>query len=313
MTLDSFGRDKSISFVPRSNLCTGCGTCAAICPQDCIEIGINRAKGLIEPVVDLQRCTQCGLCVQVCPGWQLDIDSLRPAHEFAEMVPLLGKVSAAFIGCSCSDNVRVPAASGGMVSEVLIYLLEQGLIDGAIVTRMNSQRPLEAEAFIARNREEILSAQKSKYCPVAVCSILGEVLASEGKYAFVGLPCQVAGVRKAQLHNKKLAARLPYILGLFCSRTPNAHATRHLLYNLGIDPHDVQSLDYRGEGHPGKMRIRLKNGSDELVEHLDYRYWASRLLLWREYRTYVNSSADTTTLLGRNSGLPSCDPTHQWD
>lgn len=265
--------DESISFVPKNNLCSGCGTCAAICPQDCIVMGINHTRGLIEPVVDIQCCIHCGLCIKVCPGWQLDINSLRPTHEYAEMVPLLGKVSAAFIGCSCNDSLRIPAASGGMVSEILIYLLDQGLIDGAIVTRMNSQHPLEAETFIARSREEILSARKSKYCPVATCSILKYVLAAKGRYAFVGLPCHVAGVRKAALHNQKLNERLPYIFGLFCSRTPNAHATRHLLNNLSIDPHDVQSIDYRGDGHPGKLRIRKKNGTETVIDHLDYKYW----------------------------------------
>lgn len=270
---DSLICDKTISFVPKGNLCTGCGTCAAICPQDCIEIGINCDRGVVEPVIDLQCCVQCGLCVQVCPGWQLNIDSLRPTPESTEIVPILGELSVAFIGCSCNDGVRVSAASGGMVSEVLIYLLDQGLIDGAIVTRMNSQHPLESETFIARSREEILSAQKSKYCPVAVCSILKEVLASQERYAFVGLPCHVAGVRKAALYNQKITNCLPYILGLFCSRTPNAHATRHLLYNLSIDPHDVQSIDYRGDGHPGKLRIRKKNGTERVIDHLDYKYW----------------------------------------
>jgi coenzyme F420-reducing hydrogenase beta subunit/polysaccharide pyruvyl transferase WcaK-like protein len=234
---------------------------------------INPFRGLIEPVLDLQRCVQCGLCVQVCPGWQLDIDSLRPTPESIDLETNGGELSAAFIGCSFNDGVRVSAASGGMVSEVLIYLLDQGLVDGAIVTRMNSQHPLKAETFIARSREEILSAQKSKYCPVAVCSILKEVLASEERYAFVGLPCHVAGVRKVATSNQKLADSLPYILGLFCSRTPNAHATRHLLYNLSIDPHDVQSIDYRGNGHPGKLRIRKKNGTETVIDHLDYKYW----------------------------------------
>ena len=273
IAFDSSICDKTISFVPKGNLCTGCGTCAGICPQGCIEMAINSSRGLIEPVVDLQRCVQCGLCVQVCPGWQLDIDSLRLKYEFTEMIPVLGRVSASFIGCSLNDRVRLSAASGGMVSEVLIYLLEQGLIDGAIVTRMNSQHPLEAETFIARSREEILSAQKSKYCPVAVCSILKEVLASQERYAFVGLPCHVAGVRKAALSKQELTERLPYIFGLFCSRTPNAHATRHLLYNLSIDPHDVQSVDYRGDGHPGKLCIRKKNGTETVIDHLDYKYW----------------------------------------
>jgi coenzyme F420-reducing hydrogenase beta subunit/polysaccharide pyruvyl transferase WcaK-like protein len=239
---------------------------------------INFSNGLNEPVVDQQSCLQCSLCTQVCPGWQLDIDTLRLADQAAEVVPGLGQVSASYIGCSTDHDVRFAAASGGMVTEVLIYLLEQGLVDGVVVTRMQYDNPLEAEAFIARSPEEILSARKSKYCPVAVCSLLKDVLQSDEKYAFVGLPCHVAGVRKAQLKNENLVQRLPYVLGLFCSRTPNANATKHLLYNLGIQHQAVRSIDYRGEGHPGKLRLRLKRGSEKYVEHLDYRYWGYTFL-----------------------------------
>lgn len=278
MGVDTISTSKPITFVPRNNLCAGCGTCAGICPQGCIEMKINFSNGLNEPVVDQQSCLHCNLCIQVCPGWQLDIDTLRLADQAAELIPGLGKVSASYIGCSTDYDVRFAAASGGMVTEVLIYLLEQGLVDRVIVTRMRYDNPLEAEAFIARNPEEILSAQKSKYCPVAVCSLLRDVLQSDEKYAFVGLPCHVAGVRKAQLKNENLVQRLPYLLGLFCSRTPNANATKHLLYNLGIQHQDVRSIDYRGEGHPGKLRLGLNGGPEKYVEHSDYRYWGYTFL-----------------------------------
>jgi coenzyme F420 hydrogenase subunit beta len=268
----------NIGWIFKSDLCTGCGTCSAICPKNCIELSINHSRGLIEPTIDQQYCNQCGLCIYVCPGVQLENSSIMVEHSGMEVVPNLGQVSAAFIGCSCDDYVRIQAASGGIVSEFLIYLLDKGLIDGAIVTRMNLEHPLEAETFIARNRDEILSAQKSKYCPVPACSILKEVLASKERFAFIGLPCHIAGLRKAQLQSQVLVERIPYVLGLFCSRTPNVHATHHLLYNMGIDQKEVQSIDYRGEGHPGRLRIKLKNGSEKFLEHLDYKYWGYTFL-----------------------------------
>ena len=276
--IDMPEHDNSISFVPINNLCTGCGTCNGICPQGCIDMCFDHSSGLIKPAVDASTCVQCGLCLKVCPGWKLNIDSLRPKDQCGVTVPTLGKISTAFMGCSCKDAIRISSASGGMISEVLFYLMEQGLIEGAIVTRMSSQHPLETETFIARNPEEILAAQKSKYCPVAACSILKEVLANEQRYVFVGLPCHVAGLRKAQLQFPEVAKRVHYILGLFCSRSPNANATRHLLYSLGINLPDVQSIDYRGEGHPGRMIIRLKNGSQKHVDHLNYQYWGYSFL-----------------------------------
>jgi coenzyme F420 hydrogenase subunit beta len=49
------------------------------------------------------------------------------------------------------------------------FALEEGIIDGALVTRMKKDRPLEPEPFIARTREEIIEASKSKYCGVPEC------------------------------------------------------------------------------------------------------------------------------------------------
>lgn len=41
--------------------CTGCGTCAEICPADAIKIQDGKAQ------VDDEACVECGLCVSECP------------------------------------------------------------------------------------------------------------------------------------------------------------------------------------------------------------------------------------------------------
>jgi coenzyme F420 hydrogenase subunit beta len=61
-------------------------------------------------------------------------------------------------------DLRYNSASGGLAPDP-IYALEKGLIDGALVTRMNSANPLESEAFIARLPKDVIAASKSKYCP----------------------------------------------------------------------------------------------------------------------------------------------------
>jgi coenzyme F420 hydrogenase subunit beta len=41
----------------------------------------------------------------------------------------------------------------------MIFCLENGLIDGALVTRMSKNKPLSPEPFIATKREEFLIHQ----------------------------------------------------------------------------------------------------------------------------------------------------------
>ncbi|MCZ7400110.1 MAG: 4Fe-4S binding protein [Candidatus Methanoperedens sp.] len=42
-----------------SNVCVGCGQCAAYCPYDAILV-FGRASMK-------ERCTECGICISYCP------------------------------------------------------------------------------------------------------------------------------------------------------------------------------------------------------------------------------------------------------
>lgn len=42
--------------------CTGCGDCAAVCPQDIIALDIAR----LPVVTGMGACGRCGLCADVC-------------------------------------------------------------------------------------------------------------------------------------------------------------------------------------------------------------------------------------------------------
>jgi len=175
-------------------------------------------------------------------------------------------------------RIRYDGSSGGMVTEILLYLLERNLIQAAVITRMKKNQPFEAEAYIARDRNDIISGQGSKYCPVSNCFLFKEIGQSTGKYAFVGLPCQMAALRKAQRLNKKLIENIPFALGLFCSRTPNSHATRFLIDSIGIRRDKVKRIRYRGGGHPGRFEVALSDGSTKSIGHLDNRYWGFTFL-----------------------------------
>lgn len=61
-----------------TELCTGCGACVEICPNEAIQL----RKGL--PFFDQAACTQCQSCVDVCPvgaitAVELPITVMKPA------------------------------------------------------------------------------------------------------------------------------------------------------------------------------------------------------------------------------------------
>jgi len=55
--------------------CDLCGTCVAVCPQDCIELSETQL------LIDRQQCNGCRLCVLVCP-----FGSLKEEAEHVDSV-----------------------------------------------------------------------------------------------------------------------------------------------------------------------------------------------------------------------------------
>ena len=184
---------------------------------------------------------------------------------------LLGNHEACYVAHSTDEKLRYNASSGGMVTQILIHLIDKGIVDGALVTRMNPEKPLEPEPFIARTPEDIIEAAGSKYCPVPANIALREILREPGKYAVVGLPCHIQGIRKAEMINRKLRERIVYHLGIVCNHTPSFMATEFLLKRLGVRREEVTGIRYRGDGWPGSLKVETVSGDILLLPE----YWGS--------------------------------------
>ena len=282
-------KGKTIAQVVKDGLCTGCGTCVGTCPVDAIEMVVEHKRGIYIPQLDEEKCNQCGLCFEVCPGHAVDFKQLN--LEIFGKEPedvLIGNYLNCYIGYATDYNIRYNASSGGMVTALLIYALEQGMIDGALVTRMKKDKPLEPEPFIARTKDEIIEAAKSKYCPVPANIALKEILmAKEGeRFAVVGLPCHVHGIRKGEMVNPKLRERIVLHIGIFCGTNTSFLGTEFQLRRMGIRGEEVAKLNYRGEGWPGSMTVELKSGQRKLSE-LYYYYYDSKFCSFVSWRCSV--------------------------
>ena len=268
--------NETISQVVKNDLCVGCGTCIALCLEEAIKLTINEKKGIYVPTLNEEKCNNCGICYEVCPGHEVDFKNLNLEIFCKEPEDILiGNCLNCYIGHTINYDIRYNSASGGLITQLLIFALEEGIINGALVTRMKKDKPLEPEPFIARTKEEFIEASKSKYCPVPANVALKEILNSrEGeKFAVVGLPCHIHGIRKAEQINKKLKEKIVLHFGIICNHTPTFLATEFLLKKMKIKKEDIEKLDYRGEGWPGGMKITTKNGNKIFVPHFSSGYW----------------------------------------
>lgn len=242
-------------------LCCQCGTCVGICPSHAIDMSEDDNANCL-PVINESLCNGCNLCEMVCPGHAVDFKRLN--QDIFSRLPkniLLGNYIGVYTGYSNDPEVLKRASSGGVVSSILVYALENKIITGAVVTRMSREDPLKPEVFVAKTKEEVLSAAQSKYIPIPVNSIIGHLLKEEGNFAIIGLPCHIQGIRKAEQLNTKLKSKIVLHLGLICGHNDKKPATCLHMQKAGISPDSLDKIEYRGGDWPGKVTLFLKNGS----------------------------------------------------
>lgn len=278
----------SITTTVKKGLCTGCGTCIALCPNNALSLEFDKKKGVYIPHLDISKCNGCCLCMKICPGKEVNFRELNQQVFGKEQY---NKLTGYYLNCySAYSNyydIRYNSSSGGILTQILISAIEEGRIDGALVTRMKKENPLEPEPFIATTKNEIIEASKSKYCPVPANIALREIINSEKgeRFAVVGLPCHIHGIRKAESVNKRLKEKIVLHLGIYCSINHNFLAQDYLLNFFNINKEEIVKFDYRGEGSLGYggMTIYLKDKNKKFYPYL--LYWSkilkSYFIPWR--------------------------------
>jgi len=241
-------------------ICYGCGICAGICPTGAITMKISK-EGMYLPEIDKTKCTNCGLCDTVCPWKSFDYKKINKSVYNTDKIKdaQIGNYINCYLGHATDNKIRYNASSGGLVTSILLFALKEKIIDGAIITRMKKDNPFIPEPFIAKTKEELLSATGSKYISVSLDATIKKILESKGKYAVVGLPCHIQGLRKAELQNKELKKKIVLHLGLMCSGTISSYGTKLLTDTLDLNVKDTEEICYRGKGWPGGFKAKLKN------------------------------------------------------
>ena len=264
----------NITYTLRHGLCLGCGICQSACPSNAINIVVK--DGQFVPKVDETKCKNgkgCHRCHDVCPGLGVNLQRIAKeqfADEQTKTDKWVGHYLKCFTGHSNDEDIRYHCASGGMVSQFLIFLLEKGYIDGAVVTAFDPKNELLVRSYIAHNREEVLQAKSSKYAPVSLHGMAQAIKQENGtKYVIVGLPCHIQGFRKLEAIDRKLREKVIGHFAIYCSSGRTFYLTEHVFKERDIRKEDLIYFAYRDEGCLGSLvakqqrSIRVANSNSE--------------------------------------------------
>lgn len=261
-----------------SEYCTGCGLCGSINGVKFYE----DKKGFLSPQLKEE---DTDLCAVVCPASGYALNHFSDGTTF-------GKIHSSFIGWSTSDDIRFGSSSGGVLTSLCLYLLENRLIDGVIQTRKSITDPRLTETIVSRTREDVLSCMGSRYTSSSPLLQIKEMIKKGKTYAFVGKPCDVSALKMYQkTQGAQWVFQIKYMLSFFCAGQPSIKANDRLLRALECENvRDCLDLQYRGNGWPGFTTIRKKNGT---VKQMEYeKSWMT--ILGRDVRVCCRFCTDGT-------------------
>lgn len=158
--------------------CVGCGACANICPENCLNM-IADKDGFLHPKIDKNICINCQACEKVCP-----VINNKPKEN---------KAVQPYAVYSKNDNVRSSSSSGGLFYTIAKHIIKHGgIVYGAAFDENLYLNHKGVESI-----EDLYMLQGSKYvqCDTKFCfREIKTHLDTQRPVLFCGTPCQVEGL-----------------------------------------------------------------------------------------------------------------------
>ncbi len=249
---------EDIEKIIKEGCCSQCGSCVAL-DHSGESFMVDTKYGPLPKLSDKSNFPS--YINDACPSIGINYPDLY--KYFYKSLPsnwLLGSIKNVRTGFSSKSEIRKKGASGGVITQTLIYLLENNYIDGAILAKQGVPTPEKARAYIARTVDEIIDCSQSIYIPVSMLDILRDINPNE-KYAITCLPDQSASLRVLQKNKYLPALSIKYVLGPYTGTAIYPEAIRSFLRSKNVKFNDrITNLKWRAGEWPGYLEIKLQSG-----------------------------------------------------
>ncbi|MFA9478209.1 Coenzyme F420 hydrogenase/dehydrogenase, beta subunit C-terminal domain [Phycisphaerales bacterium AB-hyl4] len=281
----------NIDDVAAAQLCTGCGVCSYISPDEIEMVDVLGHGRRPRVAANPPRDARSDEAMQACPGVALEhtFDAADPELD-ASLTAEWGPVLEVWEGYAGDQAIRHAGSSGGAATALALFGIEQGEMKGVLHTAARDDVPYLNKTVFSTHRDQLLAATGSRYAPASPCDGLSHIEQADGPCVFIGKPCDVAATQQTARLRPALAERLGLTIGFFCAGTPSTQGTLEMLKSMGVDhPEQLVSLRYRGNGWPGRAtaEFRTPNGERETRQLTYGQSWGGILQKHRQWRCYI--------------------------
>lgn len=248
-----------VSDIVKSDLCLGCGLCEAVDKNCKMRLSDN---GFYRPSVkDMDNHSQY-VVAKICPG-------VNVRNFGGSNTSVWGKVEMVSNAWAKDKTIRQSSSSGGVTSALAVYLLESHKVDAVLHVGIDTTDYLHNKLHISKTREDVLKRNASRYAPAAVFNDILTILDKDTyTYAFIGKPCDIAGIKNFLKQYPHYKDRIKYFLAIFCAGMPSYNATLKAISTFGKNKTPV-TLRYRGDGWPGFFTVTYADGTSDRMTYND--------------------------------------------
>jgi len=251
-----------------SEVCSGCGLCAGICPVSCLNVNNGFGK------LDEDKCIRCGMCYFICPRSYLPIKILNMAQDNASEIKDYNKIGCfgdVYSARTKIKEIKEVCQDGGVSSTALYYLFDKNEIDRALGAKMSNTiwRP---EPILIKNKEDIILTAGTKYVNNPTLRLLSELNGENNSVAVVGVPCMMQALLKSEIYNIGIPSvnNVKYKIGIFCMESFSYESLLKICEVINVDVNDARKMDI----NKGKFFVYTKNGEELTIPIKEISYLA---------------------------------------
>jgi coenzyme F420 hydrogenase subunit beta len=249
-----------------TEICCGCSACIVACPHKVLElqdfdpVQTDGRSPFDNCVHGEEGCSLCAMaCLRLDPQIDVIEEMVSGTRRTADQPE--GTYISKTLARATYEPIIKKGQDGGAVTAMLAWGLDNGELDGAVVSAPSERVPWLDEPRVVTSTEELIHAAGSRYTYCA--TPLGLRRAAEArlkKVAVVGVSCESTALQQLAAEGIKRWVRpVKLVIGLMCCETfdYDAFMIGKVEQEMGIDLDDVTKVNVKG-----RVIVTLKSGED---------------------------------------------------